>query len=245
MTTTVRDKLIRHQILIQRLAQSEYESMIPFIDNAVDRAFLRLGNKRYLSSSEARSLELELNTILQKMVSTTMDNLDDFGEYEGKFIARVLNGQEPLLQKIKSGIRLRRMGVGLDTGRGSKSLHATLKQFINKKSKEISNKARTIAIQNLDRATAETQLKRVGHLIKVQAKSLAATIVNHTASVAKDITYGLNRLGIKHLLWSSILDQNTTDYCRAHNGQVYQINEGPRPPAHFNCRSLMIPVFND
>ena len=30
----------------------------------------------------------------------------------------------------------------------------------------------------------------------------------------------------------------------ARDGEVFPIDEGPRPPAHFNCRSVMVPVLD-
>lgn len=39
--------------------------------------------------------------------------------------------------------------------------------------------------------------------------------------------------------WVSILDAVTTDICRERHGKVYT-NGGPRPPAHYNCRSTII-----
>lgn len=43
--------------------------------------------------------------------------------------------------------------------------------------------------------------------------------------------------------WSSILDGNTTDHCEQADGQVFDKDEVDRPPAHFNCRSFIVPVF--
>jgi len=43
--------------------------------------------------------------------------------------------------------------------------------------------------------------------------------------------------------WSSILDGNTTDYCAAYDGRVFDKDDVERPPAHMNCRSFIVPVF--
>lgn len=43
-------------------------------------------------------------------------------------------------------------------------------------------------------------------------------------------------------MWSSILDAVTTDICRSRNGRVYVRGQGPMPPAHYNCRSSVVPI---
>jgi len=43
--------------------------------------------------------------------------------------------------------------------------------------------------------------------------------------------------------WSSILDGNTTDHCEAMDGRVFDKDDVERPPAHMNCRSFLVPVF--
>ena len=48
--------------------------------------------------------------------------------------------------------------------------------------------------------------------------------------------------------YSAILDGDTSSYCEAHNGQIIKASDPAlntlRPPAHFNCRSTLIPVLS-
>lgn len=241
--STIKDKLIRHQILLQRLAENQYESMIPFIDKALQHAVRRLGGKRYLSPTEARNLEHELLSILNGLTEVTMGNLDDFSIYESEFIARILGGSVPDATRVRNAMRLRRVGVGLDTGQSAQSLPVMIKRFNSHKAKEIASAVRKLALQRVDLKEAEKQILGMGKLIRSQARSLSVTITNHTATIAKDVTYLANRDLIDKVQWVSVLDQGTTDFCRHHHGNIYPINDGPRPPAHFNCRSVMIPVL--
>ena len=43
--------------------------------------------------------------------------------------------------------------------------------------------------------------------------------------------------------YTAILDDNTTDYCEARDGLVFDKDDIDPPPAHFNCRSFLVPVF--
>ena len=45
--------------------------------------------------------------------------------------------------------------------------------------------------------------------------------------------------------WVSVIDSATTDICRGRNGNVYEWATGPRPPAHYRCRSTIVPVFDE
>jgi len=44
--------------------------------------------------------------------------------------------------------------------------------------------------------------------------------------------------------WVSVIDDATTDICRSRDGNIYSAG-GPIPPAHYNCRSTIWPVFSD
>lgn len=51
---------------------------------------------------------------------------------------------------------------------------------------------------------------------------------------------------VEALQYSAILDSRTTDICRHLNGRVYPVDSPQwnsyRPPNHFNCRSILVPV---
>lgn len=68
------------------------------------------------------------------------------------------------------------------------------------------------------------------------------TALNHTATVSRDQVYQTNSDVVDSVMWVSTLDMRTSDICIALDGQVFPIDSGPRPPAHFNCRSCTAPV---
>jgi SPP1 gp7 family putative phage head morphogenesis protein len=73
------------------------------------------------------------------------------------------------------------------------------------------------------------------------AEAMVRTAVAHTSNAARTRTYKQNPR-IKGEQWVSVLDHRTSSICRARDGEIYPVGEGPRPPAHINCRSTMIPV---
>lgn len=80
-----------------------------------------------------------------------------------------------------------------------------------------------------------------GAMIKFrrQFNTGVSTLVQHISS------YTMFKIGsLRHdrYQWVSILDSNTTEICRSRAGVVFSYSDGPRPPAHWGCRSMIIPV---
>lgn len=74
------------------------------------------------------------------------------------------------------------------------------------------------------------------------AEAVVRTAVNHIANGASEALYERNSDIISGVRWVSVLDSRTTAVCRARDGKVYEPGKGPRPPAHWNCRSTTTPV---
>lgn len=75
------------------------------------------------------------------------------------------------------------------------------------------------------------------------AEAMVRTIVNSTSNKAAAATYKANGDIIKGLAWTSTLDSRTSPICQARDGKIFPVDSGPRPPAHVNCRSFMVPVL--
>jgi uncharacterized protein with gpF-like domain len=47
--------------------------------------------------------------------------------------------------------------------------------------------------------------------------------------------------------YQAIMDDVTTDFCREHDGQIIRADDPDlqriQPPNHFNCRSVLVPIF--
>ncbi len=76
-----------------------------------------------------------------------------------------------------------------------------------------------------------------------RAKSLIHTAVSHVSNSARHQTFVSNRKLVKQVKIVATLDGRTTPICRLRDNQVYNVDEGPRPPFHFNCRTTVIAVL--
>ena len=72
-------------------------------------------------------------------------------------------------------------------------------------------------------------------------EAVVRTALTHTSSVAHEAVYRANADVITGVEWVSVLDNRTTLICISLDGKVFPIDKGPRPPAHFGCRSTTSP----
>lgn len=99
--------------------------------------------------------------------------------------------------------------------------------------------------QMVQRIRGTRALKYTDGLMQTDRRNVEAivrTAINHTANFASDSFFAANASLIKALRWTSTIDGRTSEVCRARDGKLFPIDSGPRPPAHFNCRSKMTPV---
>lgn len=70
------------------------------------------------------------------------------------------------------------------------------------------------------------------------------TTRNHVANVAYEQTY--QELGVKYVVVVATLDGRTSKYCASMDGTRYKMSEDyPKPPYHPNCRTVIVPSFDD
>lgn len=69
------------------------------------------------------------------------------------------------------------------------------------------------------------------------------TTVAEVSTQAREETYKANLKVIKAVMWVSTLDSRTTLLCQHLDHKLFLPGKGPRPPAHFNCRSTTVPVI--
>lgn len=80
-------------------------------------------------------------------------------------------------------------------------------------------------------------------LTKRQLDALVRTSVQSAATEARGRVYAANEPLLKGVRWVSTLDGRTSSVCRSLDQKVFPVDSGPRPPAHFNCRSTTVPVI--
>lgn len=78
----------------------------------------------------------------------------------------------------------------------------------------------------------------IGKIVR-QNRSIVGTVLQHVSS---EVQHSIGKSFYDEYMWSSIIDNSTTNVCRDRNGNIYQYGRGPVPPAHIGCRSKIVPI---
>lgn len=82
----------------------------------------------------------------------------------------------------------------------------------------------------------------LGGVSKREADAMVRTAIAHVNASAQMAVYRANADILDGYQWVSVLDSRTSGQCRALDGRVFKLDNGPLPPIHVNCRSTTIPV---
>lgn len=74
-------------------------------------------------------------------------------------------------------------------------------------------------------------------------EATARTFVTGVSARAREDFAAENDDLIDGMRWISTLDHRTCIQCAPLDGEVFPVNEGPRPPRHPNCRCTVVPVL--
>lgn len=103
--------------------------------------------------------------------------------------------------------------------------------------RDFSNRTRLFG--TLDAVHAKHEIREV---TRRGIQALVRTSINHATNVGRQQVWEENSDIIKGVRWVSTLDMRTTPICRDRDGKIYEVDKGPRPPAHPNCRSTTTAV---
>lgn len=88
------------------------------------------------------------------------------------------------------------------------------------------------------------ELKELNDTIKPrQAQALTRTITNATSAISKKSIIAENQAFLDGEKWVATLDSRTTFECAGRDGNIYPVGRAPQIPAHWNCRSTLVPVI--
>lgn len=242
---TIQNKLIRHQIFLERFADTLARIMLEGIDRARDTAILELVNGP--SVINTASLQKSLESIISRRMEDALDEVKELSGYEAEFNERILKKElEEVASATETAILAALLNKPMPVGLADKSTNRKIESAYDKFAQQSARQliqpikdAQVLGGDSLEAAAAIAAL--AAGLLSAQSKSLSRSSVVHSANTSKEEVYKVNP--ISQVEWVSVLDSNTTDYCRGQDGKKYDIGSGPRPPAHYNCRSITRPLI--
>lgn len=84
----------------------------------------------------------------------------------------------------------------------------------------------------------------VTEMTRRQVQAVTRTAVQHIANNARAEFMQANADIMTGEVFVATLDSRTTPICRALDGKVYKVGDGPLPPLHMACRSLRVAAFD-
>jgi SPP1 gp7 family putative phage head morphogenesis protein len=74
--------------------------------------------------------------------------------------------------------------------------------------------------------------------------ALVRTAIMDVADRVRQVLFSANEDILDEEQYVATLDSRTTPVCRSLDGKRFPVGTGPRPPMHWRCRSVRVPVFN-
>jgi SPP1 gp7 family putative phage head morphogenesis protein len=252
---TIENVLTRRQVFNQRFAGGEAIAA----ENILRRIYAKINERLLRDTTEFQQLNMtrirnDINNILaidlEDMKEVIVNGALDFAEAEGNFMYTALNAETsvvlalPAIEQIKQAVV--QAGMDVAVGTGTLTINEALDQFAVNKGVEIRAAINDGILTGQTNQQIAAQIKDFGdNLHKGQINALVRTSINNASAQARRIVTEENQNILQGDEWVATLDSRTTLICGGRDGRIYPINSGPFPPAHWNCRSLRVPVVKD
>lgn len=259
MTSDVKllERLIRHQILIQRFSGSQIKAALPVIRQLAKDLRSRIAAADATEFQMGRMVALERD--IQLLVTTATQgiqqrlDLDDFAVQEAQFTQKLIGASVSIdlaegldLDAVRAITTRRQMQLVA----GDTVKRMTIPQLWQEFSEAAGRDAmRAVQAGVLEGRTQQDLARDVSQLVTTrsrrQAETVIRTSVNNIGSAARNTVYQQNSDILEGERWISTLDSRVTLTCAGRDQRVYPLGRGPRPPAHYGCRSVMVPEIKE
>lgn len=262
------DRGVRHAIYVQRYGSHVVESAVGFLNTEVfpdllgrlqarlERIRLRGHDSGVWTTARYAGLLGDaadiINTGMDEAVRILRGKARELAKHEAEWAHEMLQVNTPKLLDISfRGLDLRMAQTVASQpiqGRVMEDWFASLGEQTKAKLEQAmgTGLAQGETVDQLVARVRGTQAQRyedgILQTTRRGAEAIVRTTVNHVSTQAREATYRENEDTIKGVQWVSTLDTRTTPVCQSRDGKVFPIGEGPRPPAHWNCRSTTVPV---
>jgi len=251
---SIEDTLIRRQIFLIRFADARAieaeEMLLRILENAQARLLrepteIQAGRLARLITDIQILTGQGFDELNEKIITDALELANDEAEFSVKALNQEVTVETatPAIAQIEQAVL--REGMDAPIGPKTITMQEALDQFSAKKSVEIQ---RAISDGILEGKTTPQIAKDVGALSnrqRPQVNALVRTNLNHSGSQARKAFSKENAEILQGEEWVATLDSRTTLICGGRDGRLFPVGRGPFPPAHWNCRSLRVPVIKD
>lgn len=254
-TADILDRLTRHQIFVQRLSAGQARIAKNKLDDLIEEVRDKLG-ETLTATQRARYLDIldELEEYAREVYGNISTEYQQFGldflDYEADFSNRVFSQatgvdfDRPAPVQLQSGLFTPLFNVAPQTS--PMTIGQALARFGQTKTVEFMQTLRDGFVLGLTSQQIVNGVASIVSLQKNQIETLIRTATNHLATQARNATIKENEDVVDGYEWVATLDSRTSLICASRDGQIYPISDdperSPKPPAHYGCRSTIVPV---
>lgn len=263
------DRAVRHAILLEQYKRGEAVAVLRLHEREVVAPLVSLVNQRLLniagrghdisllSSTRGKFLATAIKALLDEGYSTVnqrlMNGLTALTESEVEWqLAALRQVAKPLSIEFAmpnvgrvQQIVLSRPLEGAPIREWTKQLPVTTYKRVTQAISQglAAGQSHDTIVQNLRGTKAERYTNGVLQSSRRDIDSLVRTASNHVTSHAREVVARENDDIVRGVRIVATLDTRTTPVCRSQDGKIYPIDDGPRPPFHWRCRTTTTPVL--
>lgn len=248
------DAVIRHAIRIERWKRGEATRVANFIEREIEPDLIRKLERLRISSRGQAALRLKAlqefyasaGDLIRKRISelakSSRSNLGALAVTEAEWTVKVFNDLVPISvdfvtpnSSLLRGIVTKRPFQG----RLLREWYSGLSQGMRT---GVRSQVNLGIVQGESIPLITQRLRNVTNTTKRNAETIVRTATTHVTTQANEETYKENDI-VKGVKYIATLDSRTTLICASLDGQVFPVDDGPRPPQHHQCRSRTTPVL--
>lgn len=242
---TLLDRIVLQQVRLLRLSTGLTRRVLAAL-RVLDRQLASLaeafytGNAGTLAATRLRGAVAQAYGQAEEAISR---ELHELGLFEADFTYRVLYSGLPTELQVS----LSRPGASQIVAAVAQPIQGrTLREWfgglVESTYVRLRDSVRLGVVEGLTTGKIVSRARQALEVDRRGAEAVVRTLTNGVAIAARQTTMQANAELFSGVQWVSTLDARTTPICQQRDGEVYPLDKGPRPPAHVNCRSTVVPV---
>lgn len=259
----IHDAFIRHQIHLLRVSGAMRNEITALLDKT-EKDLAEQIRKRLDGHAGAASLGTRRMKLLEEYVrflrqnawaevnAAWLKNLTDMAKAEPGFIAGLIQSASPVALSFTLPDSSLIQGIVKNNPFEGRVLKDWANDIKEQDIQRILSQIRIGMLQGessaqiASRIVGTAEMKGSNGVTEITRRNAAAITRTAVMAISNDVRtafYEANSDILEKERFVATLDSRTTPVCRANDGKVFDIGTGPKPPLHFNCRSLRVPYF--
>lgn len=244
------DKLTRHQVLLEGVkawAGDDFNDTLRVLRKRLDGVMLAQPYNANLGEMTAiqyrafyQRVQNNLRNVTARSSQVLFDDFANFAKTDKSMLDGILRSERGTRRRVPSDTVIWNQATKRPLGANGMTMKETVDAYYAGMRRDVLNRIKQGRVNNESMATVRDDINnRLMPKFRNQANSLIATVYQHISSVIQSY---IEAMFYERYRWVAVLDEKTTELCRSRDGKTWRYGKGPIPPAHYNCRSKIVPV---